>query len=174
MTVKVRLMLVDDSPLIRKGLRLLMRGQPDIDVVGEAENGVAAVELSRSLRPDVILMDIRMPGLNGVTANEQDSGGTPCHPGRHLFELAEPAAERRGARRRRVRMPGEVGRDRPPVCHHPLGCVLRAGRLRFRPSILQTPRIAAHRAAIFLRRANAGSRAPETRGFSWLSGRPTV
>ena len=71
MTVKVRLMLVDDSPLIRKGLRLLMRGQPDIDVVGEAENGVAAVELSRSLRPDVILMDIRMPGLNGVTATSR-------------------------------------------------------------------------------------------------------
>jgi DNA-binding NarL/FixJ family response regulator len=64
----VRLMLVDDSALLRKGLRLLMRSQPDFDIVGEAENGIAAVELSRALSPDVILMDIRMPGLNGVSA----------------------------------------------------------------------------------------------------------
>ncbi len=64
----IRVLLVDDDPLVRAGLRLMLRSAPDIDVVGEAGDGTAAITAAADLAPDVILMDIRMPGTDGVTA----------------------------------------------------------------------------------------------------------
>jgi DNA-binding NarL/FixJ family response regulator len=64
----IRVLLVDDDALVRAGLRLMLRSAPDIDVVGEAGDGAAAVTAAAELAPDVILMDIRMPGTDGVTA----------------------------------------------------------------------------------------------------------
>jgi DNA-binding NarL/FixJ family response regulator len=64
----IRVLLVDDDPLVRAGLRLMLRSAPDIDVVGEAGDGAAAITAAADLAPDVILMDIRMPGTDGVTA----------------------------------------------------------------------------------------------------------
>jgi DNA-binding NarL/FixJ family response regulator len=64
----IRVLLVDDDPLVRAGLRLMMRSAPDIDVVGEAGDGAAATIAAAELAPDVVLMDIRMPGTDGVTA----------------------------------------------------------------------------------------------------------
>jgi len=64
----IRVLLVDDDPLVRSGLRLMLRSAPDIDVVGEAADGAAAVTAAAELVPDVVLMDIRMPGTDGVTA----------------------------------------------------------------------------------------------------------
>lgn len=64
----IRLLLVDDQRLIRAGLRMLCEPAADIDVVGEAESGQAAVRLAAKLRPDVVLMDLRMPGMDGITA----------------------------------------------------------------------------------------------------------
>lgn len=64
----IRVLLVDDDPLVRAGLRLMLRSAPDIDVVGEAADGAAAITATADLAPDVILMDIRMPGTDGVTA----------------------------------------------------------------------------------------------------------
>jgi DNA-binding NarL/FixJ family response regulator len=61
-------LLVDDDPLVRAGLRLMLRSAPDIDVVGEAADGAAAITAAAELVPDVVLMDIRMPGTDGVTA----------------------------------------------------------------------------------------------------------
>ncbi len=64
----IRVLLVDDDPLVRAGLRLMLRSAPDIDVVGEADDGAAAITAAAELAPDVVLMDIRMPGTDGVTA----------------------------------------------------------------------------------------------------------
>ncbi|NML50940.1 response regulator transcription factor [Streptomyces sp. R302] len=64
----VRLLLVDDQPLIRAGLRLLAAETPDLDVVGEAADGAEAVALAERTRPDVVLMDVRMPGMDGIEA----------------------------------------------------------------------------------------------------------
>lgn len=66
MTISVAL--VDDQPLVRMGLRVLVQSEADLELVGEAENGRQAVELVRRTRPDVVLMDIRMPQLDGISA----------------------------------------------------------------------------------------------------------
>jgi len=64
----IRVLLVDDQPLIRAGLRMLCDAEADLTVVGEAENGRDAVTLAARLAPDVIVMDLRMPGVDGITA----------------------------------------------------------------------------------------------------------
>ena len=71
MTVgRVKILLVDDQPLLRTGFRMVLGGEPDLDIVGEAGDGVEAVDLARRLLPDVVLMDIRMPRLDGVAATK--------------------------------------------------------------------------------------------------------
>lgn len=67
----VRLLIVDDSPSVREVIRAMVETDPGIAIAGEAENGEEAVAMARSLRPDVILMDIRMPGMNGLEATER-------------------------------------------------------------------------------------------------------
>jgi DNA-binding NarL/FixJ family response regulator len=74
-------LLVDDQDLVRAGIRALLRGDPDITVVGEATDGRRGVELTRRHRPDVVLMDIRMPGMDGIEAtkaitSDERLGGT--------------------------------------------------------------------------------------------------
>jgi DNA-binding NarL/FixJ family response regulator len=69
--VTVRVLIADDQALVRAGFRLILDSQPGIEVVGEAADGAAAVILAGQLRPDVILMDIRMPGLDGIAATRQ-------------------------------------------------------------------------------------------------------
>jgi len=68
MTTDIRVLLADDHSLVRKGFRRLLEGEPGIQVVGEACDGADAVDLARKLRPDVIVMDMAMPGLNGTQA----------------------------------------------------------------------------------------------------------
>jgi len=65
---RIRLLIADDHTLFRAGLRLLLEAEPDIEVVGEALDGAIAIELADSLRPNVVLMDIGMPGTNGLEA----------------------------------------------------------------------------------------------------------
>ncbi|WP_327250555.1 response regulator transcription factor [Streptomyces sp. NBC_01244] len=67
----IRVVLIDDQPLIRTGLRVLIADTPDLEVVGEAGNGADAVELVARLRPDVAIMDIRMPGADGIEATRR-------------------------------------------------------------------------------------------------------
>jgi DNA-binding NarL/FixJ family response regulator len=64
----IRLLIVDDHPIVRGGIRGMFNGDPQFEVLGEAANGAQAVDLARALGPDVILMDLRMPGMDGVTA----------------------------------------------------------------------------------------------------------
>ena len=64
----IRVLLVDDQSIVREGLSSLLQTHPDLEVVGEAENGQVAVEQAIALQPDVILMDIRMPIMDGIAA----------------------------------------------------------------------------------------------------------
>ena len=73
----IRVLLVDDQELIRYGLRMVLDAQPDIEVVAEAANGAEAVNTARRLLPDVVLMDVRMPGMDGIEATKQLSAALP-------------------------------------------------------------------------------------------------
>lgn len=71
MSDTIRILIVDDHQAFRDGLRAMLKAAPDLDVVGEAEEGAQAVEMALTLQPDVILMDIQMPTLNGVDATRR-------------------------------------------------------------------------------------------------------
>lgn len=66
----IRVLLVDDQPMLRTGFRMVLSTEPDLDIVGEAADGIEGVELARRLSPDVVLMDIRMPRMDGVAATQ--------------------------------------------------------------------------------------------------------
>ena len=70
----IRVIVADDQELVRTGLTMILDAQPDVDVIGQAADGRAAVELARELRPDVCLFDIRMPGTDGIEATRQLAG----------------------------------------------------------------------------------------------------
>lgn len=73
----ISVLLVDDQALLRTGFRLVLESEEDIDVVGEAADGIAAEQMARTLQPDVILMDVRMPGRNGIEATEIITAALP-------------------------------------------------------------------------------------------------
>lgn len=79
----IRVLLVDDQELVRAGLRLILSAEDDIDIVGEAPNGRLGVHAAAALRPDVVLMDVRMPVLDGIEATRalmgQEGGRGPAH-----------------------------------------------------------------------------------------------
>ncbi|MEN3358076.1 MAG: hypothetical protein V7637_2058 [Mycobacteriales bacterium] len=93
----IRVVIADDQALVRAGFRALLNAEPDIEVVGEAGDGARAVQLARQVRPDVVLMDIRMPGTDGLAATRQIATD-PALSGVRIvvlttFELDEYVAE---------------------------------------------------------------------------------
>ncbi|MEV4410767.1 response regulator transcription factor [Catellatospora sp. NPDC049609] len=99
----IRVLIADDQAMVRTGFGMILGAQPDMEVVGEAADGVEAVELARRLRPDVALMDIRMPRLDGIEALRQLAGPGVADPPKVVvvttFDLDEyvHAALRNGA-----------------------------------------------------------------------------
>lgn len=67
----IHLLIADDQPITRSGLQTLLAAQPGIEIIGEAKDGQEAIDLAASLQPDVILMDLRMPGVNGIEATRR-------------------------------------------------------------------------------------------------------
>ena len=74
---RIRVLIADDQEVIRTGLTIILNHQPDLEVIGQAANGEQAVALAQSLEPDVILMDIKMPRLNGIQATRQICAAHP-------------------------------------------------------------------------------------------------
>ena len=69
--MSIRVLIADDQQLVRTGFRMILNAEEDIDVIGEAENGREAVAMARELHPDIVLMDIRMPELDGIAATRR-------------------------------------------------------------------------------------------------------
>ncbi|MFL1376458.1 MULTISPECIES: response regulator [unclassified Nocardiopsis] len=80
MTAPIRVLVCDDQVLIRTGLTTIVDAQPDLEVVGACADGAAAVDLARRLRPDVVVMDVRMPVLDGIEATRRLAGAGVEHP----------------------------------------------------------------------------------------------
>ncbi|MDE3724798.1 response regulator transcription factor [Nocardiopsis sp. N85] len=80
----IRVLLVDDHPVVREGIRGMLSAEADLDIVGDAASGPEAVARVTELRPDVVLMDLRMPGGDGVAATERIGAE---HPGTHVLVL---------------------------------------------------------------------------------------
>ena len=77
MSKKIKLMLADDHAVVRSGLRMLLDAQPDMEIIGEAETGTEAVTKVQELRPDIVLMDVEMPGMNGIEATQKIKESVP-------------------------------------------------------------------------------------------------
>jgi DNA-binding NarL/FixJ family response regulator len=128
----VRVLLVDDHPVFRHGMRSLLEAVPDVEVVGEGRDGSEAVELAGRLRPDVVVMDLNMPGLDGVAATREICGALP-DTGVLVLTMFEDddsvfAAMRAGARGYLVK-----GADSPEVLRAIEG--VAAGDAIFGPSV---------------------------------------
>jgi DNA-binding NarL/FixJ family response regulator len=81
----IRVLVADDQQMVRAGLRLILSAEPDVEVIGEAVDGIEVVAMARRLRPDVVLMDVRMPRLDGIAATRQLTSDGP--PGTQIVVL---------------------------------------------------------------------------------------
>jgi DNA-binding NarL/FixJ family response regulator len=125
-------LLVDDHAMIRAGLRKLLEAEQGLQVVGEASNGRAAVEMTRELQPDVVVMDIRMPDLNGVDATRQ---AIAARPDVKIIALSANSDERSTGEMLRAGARGYVVKD---AAYDELVAAIRAvssGQVYFSPAV---------------------------------------
>jgi DNA-binding NarL/FixJ family response regulator len=132
--VTIRVLVVDDQPLIRAGFHKMVEARPDLEVIGEAADGAEAVAQARRLGPDVVLMDIRMPTMDGLEATRQLAGPGVANPTKVLilttFDLDEYVYEalRAGAS-------GFLLKDAPPEELAAAIRVIAAGEALLAPSV---------------------------------------
>ncbi len=93
----IRLLLVDRKPAVRRGLKMRFALEEDLVVVGEASDATEAISLARALRPDVVLMEVELPGVSGITATEKLRGAAQ-HSAVVIFTLRDDAATQERAR----------------------------------------------------------------------------
>ncbi|MDR8414060.1 response regulator transcription factor [Nonomuraea sp. 3-1Str] len=130
----IKVMVVDDQILVRAGLTALLRAVPELDVVGEAAGGEEAVSLAAETRPDVILMDIRMPGMNGVTATERILSADGDHRPRVLI-LTTFDLDKYVYNALRVGASGFLLKDTPPERLIAAIQTIASGDMLFSPSV---------------------------------------
>jgi DNA-binding NarL/FixJ family response regulator len=123
----VRVLIADDEPLFAEALEVLLQADGRIEVVGRAGDGSEAVELARQLEPDVVLMDLSMPGTDGFRATEQLAG----RPGVHVLVLTGSDDPADVDKARRAGAVGYVTKDR--IAETLVGAILEAGSDGGRP-----------------------------------------
>lgn len=111
--ITIDAIIVDDQALIRSAVRSLLDGQPDINVVGEAKNGAEAIELAERAKPDVVVMDLRMPIMDGIEATRLLTGD-PDRPGCHVLVLTTFEEDPNVFRALRAGASGFVGKGASP------------------------------------------------------------
>ena len=124
---RIRILLADDHAVVRQGFKMILGAQADMEIVGEAGNGREAVQLAEELRPDVVVMDVAMPELNGIEATRRLAAVAAAYP-RHRAQHAQGFGVRaRDPARRRPRLPAEglAGR-RSRLCRAGGGVAARA------------------------------------------------
>lgn len=130
----VRVLIADDQALVRSGLRMLLESADDIDVVGEAADGGEAVSLAASLAPDVVLMDIRMPGVDGIEATAAIAGD-PAMSSTHVLVLTTFDLDEYVFRALRAGASGFLLKDTDPADLMDAVRVVAAGEALLAPSV---------------------------------------
>jgi DNA-binding NarL/FixJ family response regulator len=131
----VRVLLVDDDALVRAGLRMILRSSPDVEVVGEAADGSEAVAAVEAHRPDVVLMDIRMPEMDGIAATTA-LRNLPAPP--HVIVLTTFQADEHVMRALRAGADGFLLKDTPPAQIVHAVRLVAAGEAMLSPSVTRT------------------------------------
>jgi DNA-binding NarL/FixJ family response regulator len=129
-----RVVLVDDQALVRGGLRALLEAEPDLEVVGEAADGAAAMEVIAAVRPDVVLMDIRMPGVDGLEATRRIAAA-PSLSGVRVLVLTTFEVDEYVFEALRVGASGFLLKDEEPVELLRAVRVVAAGESLLSPSV---------------------------------------
>lgn len=130
-------LVVDDQFLIRSGLIALLTAAPGIEVVGEARDGDEAVRLAAETRPDVILMDIRMPGTDGITATQRILAAAPADDPPRVLVLTTFDTDEHVLRALRVGASGFLLKDTPPERLLAAIATVHAGEMLFSPGALR-------------------------------------
>ena len=153
----MRILLVDDHPIMRAGIRLLLENELDIEIIGEADNGLKAVDMAKSLRPDVVIMDISMPDLDGFEATRRICQACPetrvlvltmYDSEEHFFEILKAGAV------------GYVPKKAAPTD------LIAAVRSVYAGGVFIYPTVARSLVNDYLRRADSGSEQESLGGLS--------